>query len=209
MKENKGINEILNKLDSEDRERLASYISEEVRDALDDSHELDNYEVLEKDFWIEKMKPTEYKVAPRRTAEILLDLGFEHEAKDGQTLEGPYNEDVFSNTLQEGSIRIRFVSSPSNRYIEVSIAKDGSTEGSFRFPLTPRNTLLLDNPSVIEFVRTYSVSSRMKEVDADDDVDYEGSSFAVYFSINRKNRSYWLKGVSKYKDKILFSYYLQ
>lgn len=124
-------------------------------------------------------------------------------------MEGSYNEDVFFNTLQEGSIKIRYVSSPANRYIEVSIAKDSSTGGSFRFPLTPRNTLLLDNPSVIEFVRIYSVSNRMKEVDADDDVDYKGSSFAVYFSINRKNRSYWLRGVSEYKDKILFSYYLQ
>ena len=126
-------------------------------------------------------------------------------------MEGPYNEDVFCNTLQGGSIRIRFVSSPTNRYIEVSISKDSSTGGSFRFPLSPRNTLIFDNPAVIEFVRRYPVSNQRneKEVDSDDDVDYKESTFEVYFSINRIKRSYWLKGVSKYKDKILFSYYLQ
>lgn len=209
MKENKKFNEILRELSSEDRESLASYISNEVRDALDEVHELKNYEVLEKDFWVEKMKPTEYEVAPRRTAEILLELGFVHEAKGNQTLDGPYNEDVFFNSLQEGFIKIRFVSSPTNRYIEVSIAKDSSTGGSFRFPFTPRNAFLLDNPTVIKFVRIYSVPSGMKEVDADDDVDYEGSSFEVHFSIDLINRSYSLYGVSEYKNKILFSYRLQ
>lgn len=68
MEENKGINEILNKLDSEDRERLASYISDEVRDAFDEVNELENYEVLEKDFWVGKLKPIEYEVAPRRNS---------------------------------------------------------------------------------------------------------------------------------------------
>lgn len=209
MKENKGINEVLDTLNSEDRERLASYISDEVRDALDEDHELEGCEVSEKDFWVEKLKPIEYKVVPRRIAAILLDLGFVHEAKGNQTLEGPYNEDVFFNTLQEGFIKIRFVSSPTNRYIEVSIAKDSSTGGSFRFPFTPRNAFLLDNPTVIKFVRIYSVPSGMKEVDADDDVDYEGSSFEVHFSIDLITRSYSLYGVSEYKNKILFSYRLQ
>lgn len=209
MKNNKRFNEILRGLSREDRESLASYISKEVRDALDESNELDNYEVLEKDFWVEKMKPVEYEVVSGRMAEILLGLGFVHEAKGGKTLKGPYHEDVFSNALQEGSIKIRYVSSPTNRYIEVSVSKGVFIGGTFRFPLNPRNTLLIDDPTVIEFVRIYSVSRGMKEVDADDDVDYEGSSFAVYFSINRKNRSYSLKGVSKYKDKILFSYELK
>lgn len=209
MKGNKKISEILRVLSHEDLESLALCISEEIRDALNEVNELENNEVLEKDFWVEKMKPAEYEVVSRRMAEILLGLGFVHEAKGGKTLEGPYHEDVFSNTLQEGFIKIRYVSSPTNRYMEVSVSKGDSTGGTFRFPLNLRNTLIFDDPTVIEFVRIYSVSGGMKEVDADDDVDYKGSSFAVYFSINRNNRSYSLKGVSEYKDKILFSYKLK
>lgn len=209
MKENKGINEILNTLNNEDLEMLASYISAEVRDALDEDHELEGCEVSEKDFWVEKLKPIEYKVVPRRIAAILLDLGFVHEAKGNQTLDGPYNEDVFFNSLQEGFIKIRFVSSPTNRYIEVSIAKDSSTGGSFRFPLSSENILVLDDYDRIELFRRYYVSNKEKEVDSDDDVDYEGSSLSVCFAIDRTTRSYSLKGISQYKDKTLFSYVLK
>lgn len=208
MKENKGINEILNTLNNEDLEMLASYISAEVRDAFDEGHELEDYEVLEKDYWIEKLKPIEYMVAPKNMAKILLDLGFMHQAKGNPTLEGPYHEDVFYNALHEGFIKIRFVNSPTNRYTEVSISKDSSSGACFRFPLVPKNDLIVGCVK-IEFVRTYSASKGIKEVDADDDVDYEGNSFIVRFSIDIIGRSYLLEGVSKYKNKTLFSYRLQ
>lgn len=53
------INGILEVMDEDSRRKLASYISREVRGAIYESPGLENYEVLDMDFWNERLKPSE------------------------------------------------------------------------------------------------------------------------------------------------------